>query len=227
MANFDTLKAAIRADIYENTEQAITGEVLQTILLAVVDDINIAKQDFINLDSGLDWNEDGELSVDFTSVQHAFAPQAPLAWNSDHLILQLGAGLFIDSSEQLAVKLGDGLILTIDGQLTINLGDGLMLDSDTGELGVDFTSVQEVIPDLDTIRSGAAAGATAYQRPADGIPANDLDPAVQGDLGLAGSALQPSVIVTSIDADSTDDEVPSAKCVYDMVGDIATLLAQI
>lgn len=34
---------------------------------------------------------------------------------------------------------------------------------------------QDVIPDLATIRSGAEKGATAYQKPADGIPVNDLD----------------------------------------------------
>ena len=34
---------------------------------------------------------------------------------------------------------------------------------------------QDVISDLATIRSGAEKGATAYQKPADGIPVNDLD----------------------------------------------------
>lgn len=34
---------------------------------------------------------------------------------------------------------------------------------------------QDVIPDLATIRSGAEKGATAYQKPADGIPVKDLD----------------------------------------------------
>ena len=34
---------------------------------------------------------------------------------------------------------------------------------------------QDVIPDLATIRSGAEKGATAYQKPAEGIPVNDLD----------------------------------------------------
>lgn len=34
-------------------------------------------------------------------------------------------------------------------------------------------------------------------------------------------------IVTELNASSTDDEVPSAKCVYDLVGDVETLLSQI
>ena len=60
--------------------------------------------------------------------------------------------------------------------------------------------VQTEIADLETIRSGASAGATA---------------------------VQPSAIVTSISAQSTDAQVPSAKCVYDLVGDVETLLAAI
>lgn len=34
---------------------------------------------------------------------------------------------------------------------------------------------QDTISDLATIRSGAAAGATAYQKPSSGIPANDIE----------------------------------------------------
>ena len=45
MADFSELKAAIRADIKDNTEQEITGDVLQGDLLRMVDDINAAKAD--------------------------------------------------------------------------------------------------------------------------------------------------------------------------------------
>lgn len=38
---------------------------------------------------------------------------------------------------------------------------------------------QNVIPDLATIRSGAEKGATAYQKPADGIPESDVDSYIQ------------------------------------------------
>jgi len=56
------------------------------------------------------------------------------------------------------------------------------------------TSKQDTISDLATIRSGAEAGATAYQKPANGIPAADLASAVQTSLGKADSALQPGDI---------------------------------
>ena len=49
---------------------------------------------------------------------------------------------------------------------------------------------QGVIPDLDTIRSNAAAGGTAYQKPAGGIPKTDLESGVQTSLGKADSAVQ-------------------------------------
>ena len=47
---------------------------------------------------------------------------------------------------------------------------------------------QNTIPDLQTIREGAAAGATAYQKPGTGIPQTDMDASVQAKLNAAGSA---------------------------------------
>lgn len=34
-----------------------------------------------------------------------------------------------------------------------------------------------------------------------------------------------SKVVTSISSSSTDDQYPSAKCVYDLIGDVESLLA--
>lgn len=48
--------------------------------------------------------------------------------------------------------------------------------------------IQPHINDLDTIRSGAAAGATAYQKPAAGIPKTDLASGVQASLNKADEA---------------------------------------
>lgn len=52
------------------------------------------------------------------------------------------------------------------------------------------TSRQAVISDLSDIRSGASAGATAYQLPSGGIPKTDLASAVQTSLGKADTAMQ-------------------------------------
>lgn len=64
------------------------------------------------------------------------------------------------------------------------------------------TSRQAVISDLADIRSGAAAGATAYQKPSTGIPPTDLASAVQTSLGKADTALQSSDL---------DDYAPKAS----------------
>lgn len=49
---------------------------------------------------------------------------------------------------------------------------------------------QDTIADLSVIRSGAALGATAYQKPSTGIPKTDLANDVQTSLGKADTALQ-------------------------------------
>jgi len=47
---------------------------------------------------------------------------------------------------------------------------------------------QPTISDLQQIREGASAGATAYQKPGSGIPQTDMDASVQAKLNAAGSA---------------------------------------
>lgn len=83
---------------------------------------------------------------------------------------------------------------------------------------------QDIIGDLVTIRSGAAAGATAYQKPSGGIPESDLASGVIPDVSGKENT---SNKVTTLSAQSTDMEYPSAKCVYDLIGDVDTLLAAI
>lgn len=56
--------------------------------------------------------------------------------------------------------------------------------------------IQPHINDLDAIRSGAAAGATAYQKPAAGIPKTDLASGVQASLNKADEAAPQSTTYT-------------------------------
>lgn len=69
--------------------------------------------------------------------------------------------------------------------------NGLMSAADKGklddlptatELTQELAGKQDTINDLAAIRSGAQAGATAYQKPATGIPATDLASDVQSDI---------------------------------------------
>ena len=78
------------------------------------------------------------------------------------------------------------------------------------------SAYQATISDLSTIRSGAEAGATAYQKPASGIPATDLAEAVQSALTAAGTALQSSDLetlngkVAALEALISEEENPTA-----------------
>lgn len=85
-----------------------------------------------------------------------------------------------------------------------------------------WSAKQDAISDLATIRLGAAAGETAYQKPSAGIPKTDLASAVQASLGLADTALQEhqslAAYRTSADQDvidagkvNTSDYAPVAK----------------
>ena len=64
---------------------------------------------------------------------------------------------------------------------------------------------QDNISDLDAIRSGASAGATAYQKPSTGIPDTDLSSGVQTSLGKADTAVQPSDLATVATSGSYND----------------------
>ena len=81
--------------------------------------------------------------------------------------------------------------------------------------------------------NGAFSTTTDKVYVTDGIrvqPSNGIIKATtfKGDLtGTASGNIATSALVTSISSASTDTQVPSAKCVYDLVGDIETLLASI
>lgn len=72
---------------------------------------------------------------------------------------------------------------------------------------------QNIIADLATIRTGAAAGATAYQKPAGGIPEADLAEAVRRSLSLANTSIQTLAPVT--------DLIPAAASVNNQLADKA------
>lgn len=61
-----------------------------------------------------------------------------------------------------------------NGKLTHKIGNNNYEIVDDNNLASKVSGKQDVINDLEDIRSGAAAGATAYQKPINGIPAQDL-----------------------------------------------------
>ena len=73
----------------------------------------------------------------------------------------------------------------------------------TANLTTLLAGKQDTIADLSTIRSGASAGATAYQKPGTGIPSTDMASGVQTSLGKADSAYQkPSGGIPKTDLES-------------------------
>ena len=90
----------------------------------------------------------------------------------------------------------------------------------------------------------ARSNISAYTKPSGGIPKSDMTTAVQTSLSNADSALQSVTAqdvtgalgftpenaankVTSLSDQSTDVQYPSAKCIWDLIGDVETLLAAI
>lgn len=172
MADFNTLIADIEAAIYENTEQAITGEALQDILLEMVTEMNTAKADQGDLDAlaGVvagkadSFSVAGPLALVNGVLQLYYSGHGIQLEADGYLGVEAGTGLtFVDST--LVVDEGRGIVTTEQGALEASLGEGLAFDA-SGAIVPDFAFVQATISDLDTIRSGAAAGATAVQ-PAD------------------------------------------------------------
>lgn len=86
------------------------------------------------------------------------------------------------------------------------------------------------------VLTASDVGAGTYSKPSGGIPSSDLAQSVQDSLDLADTAVQPAAIanmqttgnlVTSVSSSSTDSQYPSAKCLFDLVGNIESLLAAI
>lgn len=96
-----------------------------------------------------------------------------------------------------------------DGVVKVQLKAGLSVDVIT-----DISGKQDVIDDLEDIRSGAAAGATAYQKPGSGIPKSDLASGVQASLGKADTALQEHQDISG-KADKDADAVDGNLAMFD------------
>ena len=221
MADFSILKQQIAAALPENTEGEITATIMVAQFWAAIDAINAAKADQGDLDDlalavagkadifsvagplalvngvlrlnysghGITLDQDGNLGVE---------AGYGLDFVDSTLVVATGDGIGIDDNGALQVLASRGIFMGGNG-IEANIGWGLTWGGEAeDEIAVDDTAVQPIISDLATIRSGAAAGSTAYQLPADGIPATDLASAVQTSLGKADTAVQSATISTIV-----------------------------
>lgn len=108
----------------------------------------------------------------------------------------------------------DELASKVDKETGKGLSKNDYTDEDKALVGT-IEGKQDTIQDLDGIRSGAALGATAYQKPATGIPATDLASAVQTSLGKADTALQQS------DLEPIKEVIPDAATAQNKLADSA------
>lgn len=151
MANFDTLKATIAARIPDNIDQLITAEDVRQSFLDTIDEINAAKEDDGAVAPAV-WGGISGNIADQTDLQTALGGK--------QATLVSGANIKTINSESLLgsgnIEIQGGGGASVWGQIT---GD---LDDQT-DLKNALDAKQDVISNLATIESGAAAGATAVQ----------------------------------------------------------------
>lgn len=117
-------------------------------------------------------------------------------------------------------------------QISFVLGTNIYKISVLNMMGVQVTTIVTPIPtDLSQLSEDTthrvvtdaekATWNAKYKKPPTGIPASDLESGVIPDVSGKENA---SNKVTSLSAQSTDTQYPSAKCVYDIIGDVETLI---
>lgn len=100
------------------------------------------------------------------------------------------------------VKIGDTSI-DLSGYVTITALNTTLADyTTTANLTTLLAGKQDTINDLSDIRSGAAAGATAYQKPATGIPASDIATGVIPDISGKQDTLVSGTNIKTINNES-------------------------
>lgn len=158
---YNTLKGLIDQYIIENTSGEITGEILNNILNQMVSVL-------------------GSGSKFKGSIQPDSEAPSGTEGENDYFYIATSVGTY-----------------TNFGDITVSAGELAFVkkeDSSWVKYSWDISSLlsgkQDTISDLATIRSGASAGATAYQKPQSGIPKTDLASDVQTSLGKADTALQ-------------------------------------
>ncbi len=117
----------------------------------------------------------------------------------------------------------------INSTITSGLVAKLSALPTNAELTTLLNGKQAVIADLETIRSGAAAGATAYQKPGAGIPKTDLTSGVQTSLDKAELAAPQATTYTKTEVDGLigDEETRARAAEQANAGDISTIEGKI
>ena len=220
MADFSNIIQEINDDINTNGVGAITGAKLNEVLRDMVASVNAEKQDKLTIYTEDVENERAEINTSLFAV-NAEVMRVLCAFFSLYFSDETGLEVkttsnscsFKFNNEEFVVKYEDKWLLSFsktgfrvqlhDGEdpyaMTFDINNGLVFGS--VNIGMQLDSLQQnkqdTISDLSTIRSGAAAGATAYQKPSGGIPKTDLASGVQTSLGKADTAVQQVAVGTT------------------------------
>lgn len=118
--------------------------------------------------------------------------------------------IYVDLSDNKTYRWSGSTYVTVGNDLALGETSSTAYAGDKGKANADAISAikdgssidsfadvesalngkENTISDLSTIRSGASAGATAYQKPGTGIPKSDMASDVQNSLGKADTAIQ-------------------------------------
>ena len=117
----------------------------------------------------------------------------------------------------------------INSTITSGLVAKLSALPTNSELTTLLAGKQDVISDLSEIRSGSAAGATAYQKPVAGIPKTDMTSGVQTSLQKADDAAPQATTYTKTQVDGLigDEETRARAAEGTNAGGIATINGKI
>ena len=120
------------------------------------------------------------------------------------------------------------------GTVVLNASDVGALASNTayvstvnGSSGAVTISVPTKTSDLQNDSGFLTSAVTTFNGQSGAVTYSAPVSSVNGQTGAVTGLQTTSNLVTSVSSSSTDSQYPSAKCLYDMVGDIETLLASI
>lgn len=169
MSNYNSLKTIIDANIKQNGNQEITGQILNSVLNAIVTTLGVGYQ--------------------FAGVATiATKPGSP---DAKVFYIANGKGTYTNFSG-IEVTEDDVVVLYWDSSWH-KVSTGIASQAKLSELESEFATKQDIIPDLDTIRAGAALGASSLQK--------ETDPSVPS---WAKAATKPSYTPAEIGAASED-----------------------
>lgn len=154
-----------------------------------------------------------KIVVKFSNANTAGTPTLKVGTNAAKNIYSKGSQITTGSNKALIAGvcefiydgtqfhlIGSYIDTTYSSKTAASGGNTLSLCT-TGEK-YNWNGKQATISDLSTIRSGASAGATAYQKPNGGIPKSDMASAVQTSLGKADAAAPQSTTYTKTEVNN-------------------------